>query len=252
MAWRLAASLVTLRSEVNAWAPARSKASDGTIGDPAHASRASRHNPNRYGVVTALDITHDPANGCDVHALARRLVRRPHPELAYVISNRQISSRSAGWAWRPYTGSNAHTVHAHFAVGVGPDSAPEPPYDSTAPWGVAPSQSAPAPQEDEDVDVIIWFSPGPHAYKVNGPHATHIKTLAEVDTLKNFWKVPEFNNASTPAPSSEATRFLDGPLKNTASLADLRWLANDVKTTVAAQGGSAAGVAAEFAKRLAA
>ena len=252
MAWRLAKSLVTLRGEVNAWAPNRSKASDGTIGDPAHASRPSRHNPNRYGVVTALDITHDPAGGCDVHALARRLVRAPHPELAYVISNRQISARSGGWAWRAYTGTNPHTVHAHFAVGVGPDSDPAPPYDSTAPWGVVPSPTSPTPKEDADMDVIIWFAPGPHAYKVNGVHATHIKTQADLDVLKNFWKIPEFNTGATASPATDATRFLDGPLKNTASLGDLRWLANDVKATVAAQGGSAAGVAAEFAKRLAA
>lgn len=137
MAWRLAKSLVQLRSEFDAAFPGRSKRSDGTIGDAAHRSRASRHNPNRYGVVTALDITHDPASGCDVHRLARQLVRDPHPELAYVISNAQVASRSRGFVWRTYTGSNPHTLHAHFAVGVGPDSDPMPPYDSTQPWGIS-------------------------------------------------------------------------------------------------------------------
>lgn len=150
MAWRLAVSLRTLRDEINAWAPNRSKASDGTIGDPAHAARASRHNPNDFGVVCALDVTHDPAGGCDVHALADRLREMKaagagHPELAYIVSNRRICSPTNGWAWRSYSGSNPHTLHAHFAVGVGPDSEPRPPYDSTQAWGVAPVAPPPAP-----------------------------------------------------------------------------------------------------------
>lgn len=137
MAWRLARSLVTFRNEVNAAAPGRSRVSDGTIGDEAHQDRCSRHNPNRAGVVTALDITHDPAGGMDVHALADRLVEDPHPELAYVISRSRIASRATGWRWHAYTGSNPHKIHAHIAVGTGPDCDPTGPYDSTAPWGVA-------------------------------------------------------------------------------------------------------------------
>ena len=136
MAWRLAKSLITLRNEISDAAPNRSRLSDGTIGDPAHASRASRHNPNRHGVVTAYDATHDPKAGMDIHALARRLVLNPHPELEYVISNGQIAKRRNGFVWETYRGTNKHTAHAHFAVGRGPDSDPLPPYDSTAAWGV--------------------------------------------------------------------------------------------------------------------
>lgn len=151
MAWRLARSLEQLRREVNAHAPRRSKASDGTIGDPAHASRPSRHNPNNAGVVCGIDITHDPANGCDVHAFARRHVQHPHPNLDNVISNGEIASRKTGWKWVRYTGSNEHRKHAHFGVGVGPDSEPRPPYDDQTPWGFAP---APVPHPPEEVDVI--------------------------------------------------------------------------------------------------
>ena len=145
MAWRLAKSLETLRAEVNGFAPKRSKRSDGTLGDPAHASRASRHNPNRYQVVTALDLTHDPAGGFDAHGFARRHVRDPHPELEYVISNREVAKRRNGFRWEPYRGTNGHTLHAHFAVGTGPDSDPLPPYDSTLSWGVS------LPPEDDDM-----------------------------------------------------------------------------------------------------
>ncbi|HKV33547.1 MAG TPA: hypothetical protein VJP89_04485, partial [Pyrinomonadaceae bacterium] len=61
MAWRVAKSLLRLREQINELAPNRSKASDGTIGDAAHASRKSDHNPwvkdGSIGVVTAMDIT---------------------------------------------------------------------------------------------------------------------------------------------------------------------------------------------------
>jgi hypothetical protein len=134
MAWRLAESLVVLREQINAMAPQRSKASDGTIGDIAHRQRPSRHNPNSAGVVCAIDITNDPGKGCPVHEIAERVRQSPHPNLAYVISNRRIAGRSTGWNWHGYTGANPHDKHVHFAVGTGPDGAPGPPYDDKQPW----------------------------------------------------------------------------------------------------------------------
>ena len=121
MSWRLAKSLDVLRSQVNALAPGRSKATDGTIGDTAHAQRRSRHNPNEAGVVCAIDLTDDPADGCAIHRIAEHVVANPHPDLAYVISDRRVASRTTGWVWHRYTGSSPHTAHAHFAVGVGRD-----------------------------------------------------------------------------------------------------------------------------------
>lgn len=67
--WRVASSLLVLRSQVDALWPGRRKDSDGTIGDANHALSDSDHNPwvkdGLMGVVTAMDITHDPAKGCD-------------------------------------------------------------------------------------------------------------------------------------------------------------------------------------------
>ena len=72
--WRVAESLQRLLEQVNQMAPDRNKASDGSIGDPRHQSRASDHNPwvidGNIGVVTARDITHDPRNGCDAQKIA--------------------------------------------------------------------------------------------------------------------------------------------------------------------------------------
>jgi hypothetical protein len=45
MAWRLAKSQETLRAQVNAAPPGRSKRDDGTIGDERHQASASDHNP---------------------------------------------------------------------------------------------------------------------------------------------------------------------------------------------------------------
>lgn len=137
MTWRLAQSLIDLRDQANAAAPNRSKASDGTIGDARHQAEASRHNPNAAGVVTAFDLTHDPAGGMDTYAYCVNLVSFTNlipNDLDYVISNRQIASRERGWAWRAYSGVDPHTNHAHFGVGRGPDSAPVGPYDDPSQW----------------------------------------------------------------------------------------------------------------------
>ena len=134
MAWRVAKSLIRLREQINEMAPDRSKASDGTIGDAAHASRSSDHNPwvkdGNIGVVTAMDITNDIAHGCDAQALVDALVASRDPRIKYIIWNRKkINSRIQPWVWRNYTGVNPHTKHFHLSVK--PEKAS---YDSTESW----------------------------------------------------------------------------------------------------------------------
>ncbi len=137
MAWRLAKSLTALREEMNTVAPDRSTASDGTIGDKAHQGSPSDHNPNSAGVVCAIDFTHDPGNGADMHAFAEHLRRRPHRAVKYVIWNRRIWSKAkADEGWRSYSGSNPHTVHMHVSVGVGPDGQSTGAYDASDSWGL--------------------------------------------------------------------------------------------------------------------
>jgi hypothetical protein len=175
MAWRLAESLVVLRNQIDAMAPRRSKASDGTIGDAAHGSRCSRHNPNDFGVVTALDITHDPARGCDIHAIADHVRRFPHPELSYLISLGRIAGRSTGWAWHRYTGSNPHNIHVHFGVGQGSDCDPQPPYDSPAPWNIG--VWIPPPEDDMNIAELR------HELTTRGtPTRSAIRSLARAGT----------------------------------------------------------------------
>lgn len=119
--WRIARSLDALLRKVNAAAPSRSKRSDGAIGDAAHATRDSDHNPwvrvHGIGVVTARDFTHDPAGGCDAGELAQSLVDSRDPRIKYVIWNRRIASATTqSWTWRHYPGENPHTHHVHVSV----------------------------------------------------------------------------------------------------------------------------------------
>ena len=98
-------------------APGRDKSNDGTIGDTSHQARPSDHNPNKDGVVTAMDITPrsqarrgcgraggDPA-GCPRSA---HQVRDLQPE--------NLSAAEGAVAAAPYNGANAHTQHVHVSV----------------------------------------------------------------------------------------------------------------------------------------
>lgn len=122
MAWRLAGSLVTFRDQLNTMYPNRNKASDGTIGDAAHQAEgsASDHNPwyvrDGIGVVTAIDITHDPINGLSVDALSDQLAASRDPRIKYIIANNQIMVPSQGWNWQQYDGTDPHTSHVHLSV----------------------------------------------------------------------------------------------------------------------------------------
>jgi len=133
MAWRLAKSLEKLREQINEMAPARSIKSDGSIGDAAHASRKSDHNPwikdaKGKGVVSAIDITHHPAGGCDGRILSRSLIA--DSRVKYVIFNSQIwKARKGVWEFYGGKGLSPHDHHVH--VSVQPEA-----IDQTQDWAV--------------------------------------------------------------------------------------------------------------------
>lgn len=127
MSWRLAASLEVLRSQLNAAFPTRNKASDGTIGDAAHAATKSEHNPNSAGVVTAFDITHDPSSGLDGTKLASFLIL--DSRVWYVIWNNRIWEASTGW--RQYFGADPHTSHVHISTKQNSGN-----YDNNSNWNI--------------------------------------------------------------------------------------------------------------------
>lgn len=146
MSWRLAGSLDTLRSQINAMAPNRNKASDGTIGDSAHAAVQSDHNPDANGVVKAMDVTHDPANGADMQAISDQIIASNDPRMWYIIFNRRIWEAGVGWV--PYYGSNPHDKHAHFNT-VHTQSL----YDNTSQWQIKGDDNMAT-----DTEVDDWIS----------------------------------------------------------------------------------------------
>lgn len=120
MSWRVAESLLKLRDQINQASPNRNKSSDGTIGDAAHASRNSDHNPwvkdKSMGIVTALDITHDPSHNVDCNRIVEQLVKSHDSRIKYIIWNKRIYNPSVTGDWRTYNGSNPHTKHFHLSV----------------------------------------------------------------------------------------------------------------------------------------
>jgi hypothetical protein len=129
--WILVPCLVSLRDEFTVLAPARDRSSDGSIGDDAHASSSSDHNPDETGATPSEDAdSRNEVHAIDVDADLRKpgwsmakavevIVTRHRDgrdnRLQNVIYNRRIWSRSWGWTARTYTGSNPHDKHAHFS-----------------------------------------------------------------------------------------------------------------------------------------
>lgn len=144
MAWRPAHSLTVLRNQL--WAaywwtvpPATPAASWGMIGDLAHSS-TSDHAPKDFpgwgsDIVTALDFPHRPDLQLDAFTIVEAIRVSRDPRVKYVIFNRRqyssyVMNGIAPYTWRPYSGSNPHTDHAHVSV-VGDVRA-----DGTQPWSI--------------------------------------------------------------------------------------------------------------------
>lgn len=179
MAWRLVKSLDVLRAQVRAAAPravppATAAAAWGTVGDLAHQSGTSDHNPAVYKalgstpVVCAADFPHAPALGLDGHAFTEALRQSRDPRIGYVIFDGRIfSSTNAPWVWRTYTGSDQHRDHWHVS-GVHTALV-----DDTRPWAMPggddmqlsdknPFGTKPAQFTSEDKDAGLWLLDGPN------------------------------------------------------------------------------------------
>ncbi len=193
--WVLVPALVSLRAEFNALAPSREKSSAGSIGDSAHASSSSDHNPDETGAtpyedvdsineVHAIDVDIDlrkpgwkMAKAVDIIVTRHRTGR--DDRLQNVIYKRRIWSRSGGWTAREYTGSNPHDEHAHFSSRY--TTAQE---ASTRPWGLL--------EQEDDVsqaDVIAALN------SADGQAAIGRATLNASETISLVVQSDEFSKA---------------------------------------------------------
>lgn len=135
MSWRSCNASLSFVAALNARYPSRDKGSDGTIGNAAHASRSSDHNPwikvGSTGVVRARDVDKDGVDAAWIVEELRKLGAAGDPRLAgggYIIFNRRITKGDfSGWA--VYNGSNPHTKHFHISF-----SRNQAGFDSKAGW----------------------------------------------------------------------------------------------------------------------
>jgi hypothetical protein len=139
--WYLVPCLKELFAEFDRIAPGRDHASDGSIGDATHQQNpTSDHNPDSKGAVHAIDVDNNLNASFSMEDVIQYFVaecRKNNPNgtdrgrLKYFIYNRRIWSASTGWKQENYTGSSAHTEHAHFSCEYAPEYEKD-----TASWGL--------------------------------------------------------------------------------------------------------------------
>lgn len=160
----LVKSLQAFRAEANERYPDRDKTSDGWIGDEAHSSRVSDHNPDERGLVHAYDLDEDldgnpTDSGAELGFLAEWIRTRRDYRVKYVIYEGRIFAGRMGpkpWNWRPYDGTNEHRHHLHLSVLSDPVSEGD-----TSPWFPPMEDELPTPDE-------IWNYPVKNALKPEG------------------------------------------------------------------------------------
>ena len=109
-----------LREQIDDSFPDRDRKSDGWIGDAAHASRPSDHNPDPInGYVRAIDVDKDfdsrPSTGAYLADQIRLCAKAGDKRVSYIIFAGKIASPRLGWRWRKYSGINSHHAHCHIS-----------------------------------------------------------------------------------------------------------------------------------------
>jgi hypothetical protein len=109
-----------LRLQVDDSYSSRDKSSDGWLGDYRHSTRTSDHNPDKQGIVRAIDIDRDLSGKAKPDLMPDladqiRLCAKSDKRISYIIFNGKIASSRMGWRWRKYSGINPHTKHCHIS-----------------------------------------------------------------------------------------------------------------------------------------
>ena len=109
-----------LREMIDDSYPERDRKSDGWIGDAAHSSRPSDHNPDKAnGFVRAIDVDKNldsrPSTGAYLADQIRLCAKAGDKRISYVIYAGKIASSKKAWRWRPYDGINRHDHHIHIS-----------------------------------------------------------------------------------------------------------------------------------------
>jgi hypothetical protein len=123
MGWKLVAGGEVLRDQINKRWPNRDKASDGSKGDSAHATRISDHNPDGKGLVHALDVDEDLRGSKNDNVwlsdqlIAYARAKKPgSSRLKNIVYENRVASgtyASNFWTWR--NGNYGHDIHMHVS-----------------------------------------------------------------------------------------------------------------------------------------
>lgn len=129
---KLCAAGVTLRDQVNKRWPSRDKASDGWIGDAAHAARdgwgtngkGSYHNQDPNGVVHAIDLDEDFLGKGRGEKVAKEFAEelaaycragKDGGRIAHIVYEGQVASATANdWHFRGSGFAHFHHIHISF------------------------------------------------------------------------------------------------------------------------------------------
>ena len=129
---KLCAAGVTLRDQVNKKWVSRDKASDGWIGDAAHASRdgwgtngkGSYHNPDPMGVVHAIDLDEDFLGKGKGEGVAKEFAEqlatycregKDEGRIAHIVYEDRVASGTANnWHFRGSGYDHFHHIHISF------------------------------------------------------------------------------------------------------------------------------------------
>jgi hypothetical protein len=172
VAWRLNPALTNFRSAVNDKFPNRDKASDGTIGDPAHQATDSDHNPDPNGSVDAWDMDTDLRSKNDASEIENlKRVFENHPSSRYWIHNGQSASRSNEWKRITYTGKNPHKSHIHWNTREGFEN-------STAPWVL--DEELDMAVTAQDVATSVWDDQAREYVDENGNTVRDTRTRSDI------------------------------------------------------------------------
>ena len=110
---------IQLREQVDDMYMDRDRKSDGWIGDTRHSARKSDHNPDKNGIVRALDLDADlGAHKEEAYALVekiRKCAKRGDKRIKYIIYDGKIMSPIMNWKRRKYRGANPHRSHFHIS-----------------------------------------------------------------------------------------------------------------------------------------
>lgn len=167
MGWVKVKWIPRLFAAFDALWPNRNHAQDGTIGDTAHQSSPSGHNPDdtpgsrperedadNIPEVRAADVD---ARGVNMQAVIDAIVADPNERkrFIYIIFNGYIWSASNNWRKAKYNGDDQHTTHGHFSG--------DPNYDEDArPFAFAQNYEGDAFMaaltDEQQKDVWVWLA----------------------------------------------------------------------------------------------